>query len=148
MLIVCHPPSIDSEKTYINVINGLVKRGLDVKAKNVYGETALHFAARYRNVTATKQLISLGAVCTALTVLTDATPAHYLLRRTASKMVTTLELVMLVEIFSDQPTPIMDKPDVSGVTPEHLCQDLGISLDHIGFAFGRNENLKVQKNIL
>jgi ankyrin repeat protein len=129
MFLVCHPPT-NPEKTYFNVIDVMIKKGLEVNAKNVYGETALHFAARYRNVSAINRLILNGASINTVTELTDSTPIHYALRRTAFQMLTTLELVMIVEIFDSIESPkVMGMKDVSGVTPEMIRLELGISLE-------------------
>ena len=46
------------------------ERGLDINGMNAYGETALHFAARYRNVTAIEQLLAWGVNADVVTILT------------------------------------------------------------------------------
>jgi ankyrin repeat protein len=120
MHLISHIPKPEDEIIYLDVIDMLLQNGIQINHQNIFGETALHFAARALNICGVKYLISNGANVTLATTLTDSTPMHYALQRHAFHMSITPELISTVEIFHNHKVNCMNLADVTGKTASEM----------------------------
>ena len=126
MFLVCHIPAKDEKEILTIIMDKMKERNLNVNAQNIYGETALHFAARYRNLYAIDYLVTLGADGKAVTILTESSPAHYAFRRTATSM-NCQNLADVVKFSKEEWPWMMEKEDVVKVCANSLWSELQLN---------------------
>jgi ankyrin repeat protein len=128
MYLMCHSPK-DNREVYTSIMEKMKDRGLGVDNRNDFGETALHFAARHRNVTAVKKLIQLGASVNIPNKLNGSLPIHYALRRFSSSMAVTSSLIEVVKAVSAHSPETMTIEDVTKTNAKALLSSLNVNLE-------------------